>query len=143
MPRKPTSKTITHNILNKIRASLIKIDQPELRDIALVQARDGLNQIIHELGFERKPAPVPVVKHLSVLEQAQAKPAPVQAKPFKAELRQGLVVVTWADKAAYLANKALLGDKVFGWSPTAKEWRASEAWIRKNKPEILAGLGLK
>lgn len=138
MSRKQTATTVTHNILNKIKACLTKIDQPELRDIALVQARDGLNQVIAEMGLERRTPPS-VVRHVSVLEQI----TPVVTKPFKAALRQGLIVVTWDSKDAYLANKALLGDKVFGWSPLAKEWRASEAWVRKNKPEILAGLGLK
>ena len=88
------------------------------------------------------------VKHLTMLEAAPETAKPVKApkpetvKPFTAVIREpGLIVVTFADKGAYTAHKGLLGD-AFRFSGATKEWRASLAWVQKNQPQILKGLGL-
>jgi hypothetical protein len=139
-----------HDTLAALLTVIDKIDGPENRMLALAQTRDALNAILdvhakrRAEGSRAKPSATRV-NHTALHELERAKqsaPAP-QTRRFTATRRGGLIVVTWPDKQAYLAEKAVLGDgKVFGWSPVAKEWRASEAWVRKNRPEILAGLGL-
>jgi hypothetical protein len=79
------------------------------------------------------------IKHMTLLEPAQAQPkTPVQGRT--AVIRDGLIVVTYPDKQAYLANP--VPKDVFGFSGKAKEWRASLKWVRQNRPEILVTLGL-
>lgn len=85
---------------------------------------------------KREPKPL-VQRHATLLDQAP----PVQpACKRNAVIRDGLIVVTYPDKAAYLAHP--VPKDVFGFSGKAKEWRASLKWVRQNRPEILAQLGL-
>lgn len=137
---------IHHNTLAALEPVISGID-PAHRLLALVQTRDALNQIIdaaQKKPNKRKPAKGRVMSHAAVLDLGPA-PAPKKPDqpPFKAEVRNGLIVVTFPEgKAGYLKHGSVLGSKVFGWSHKDKEWRASLAWVRKNQPELLKGLGL-
>lgn len=138
--------SIVHNTLSAIVPVIDRVD-PAHRLLALVQTRDALNQLIDAAS---KPAPKPKAKsrakvnHQSLVEVEPAKPAQPKVEPFKATIRNGLIVVVFpGGREGYLANKSVLGDGVFGFSRKDLEWRASEKWVRQNKPEILAGLGLK
>jgi hypothetical protein len=135
--------SIVHNTLASLVSVVDGID-PANRLLALVQTRDALTQIIDRAqGQKPKKARKLTVKHQSLLETpAPAAKAP-EVEPFKAVIRNGLIVVTFTGgRDGYLRHKQILGDNVFGFSGKDKEWRASEKWVRANKPEILKGLKL-
>jgi hypothetical protein len=136
----------------KFNAALAKVDAM----IAAMQQVRG--EILNLQAKPNRKAPKPMAKALRIrmavpaamptaqgaMEIGEIPTGVATAQPFKIEIRGGtLLVVTFpGGKEGYIANKHLLGEKVFGFSPLTKEWRANLAWVKANRPEILKGLGV-